>query len=182
MLQEDPDSFQPQRAQVSPFFLFVQKNREMIENQNPELSNIDIALKLSVMWSNMSNEQRAPYIDESSANKFSFSFSYETEKHEKPQTYDSQISETIVNAASQISLFDYPIDSENYFSWLGAKVVNQFYTAHGYLPNELSNMMIKGLFMTHPFSNEKLENSHQFRKLEENLHPNQEKTENISNV
>lgn len=180
MLQEDADAFQPHRVQTTPYSLFVQKNRDIIESQNPTLSNIDIALKLSVMWSNMSNEQRAPYIEESSANKFSFSFSDETAKHNKPQTYDSQITESIINSASQISSFDYPLDSENYLVWLGTKVVNQFYTAHGYLPNELTNLMMKGQFMLHPFSNEKPEIAQQFLKLEEHFHPNQDKPENLS--
>lgn len=180
MLQEDPIAFQPQRVQSSPYSIFVQKNRDIVESQNPNLSNIDIALKLSVMWSTMSNEQRAPYIEESSANKFSFSFSDETEKHNNPQTYDSQITESITNAASQISSFDYPLDPENYLVWLGSKVVHQFYSAHGYLPNELTNLMMKGQFILHPFSNEKTEISQQFLKLEEHLHPAQDKTENLS--
>lgn len=180
MLQEDTIPFQSQRVQSTPYSLFVQKNHAIIESQNPNLSNIDIALKLSVMWSNMSNEQRAPYIEESSANKFSFPFSDEAEKNNKPQTYDSQITESITNAASQISSLDYPLDSENYLVWLGTKVVNQYYTAHGYLPDKLTNLMMKGQFILHPFSNEKPEIAQQFLKLEEHLHPSQDKVENIS--
>ncbi|KAK8892118.1 hypothetical protein M9Y10_029340 [Tritrichomonas musculus] len=141
MLQEDTDTFQTQRQQTTPYILFVQKNRDIIGSQNPNLSNTDIAIKLSVMWSNMSNEQRAPYIDESSANKFSFSFTDETEKHNKPQTYASQITESIINSASQISSLDYPLDPENYLVWLGSRVVSQFYNAHGYLPDDLTNLL-----------------------------------------
>ena len=178
MLQEDTDTFQSSRQQITPYMLFVQKNRDILGSQNPNLSNTDIAIKLSVMWSNMSNDQRAPYVEESSSNKFSFSFSDETEKHNKPQTYDSQITESIINSSSQISSLDYPLNPENYLVWLGSKAVIQFYNAHGYIPNELTNLIVKGQFLNN-CSNEKLGITQQFRKHDENVNPIQEKTENL---
>ena len=103
MLHEDEDTSHVHKQIASPYENFVHQNRNLIQTQNPNLSSADIAIKLAVIWSNMSDEQRSAYIKDSSPKHFSLSFPEETEKFKNGETFESQLTESIANAASQIS-------------------------------------------------------------------------------
>lgn len=148
MLHEDEDTSHVHKQIASPYGNFVHKNRNLIETQNPNLTSADIAIKLAVMWANMSDEQRSVYIKDSNSKHFSFSFPEETEKLKKGETFESQLTESIANAASQISQFESPTDPDNYLIWLGSKVVSKFYQAHGNITAELIELFKNGQFLT----------------------------------
>jgi hypothetical protein len=56
----------------------------------------------------------------------------------------------VVNAACKIALLEQPVDPTGFLAWLGARVVNEYVTAHG----ELVRQLEKGDFRCLASSNE----------------------------
>ncbi|OHS98727.1 hypothetical protein TRFO_08724 [Tritrichomonas foetus] len=165
MLPEDTEPFQPSRPQPSPFSVFAMKKRDSLIHENPTLSNIDISLKLASMWSNLSIEQRNMYSEESFVHRYQgFSFVDEPEKSHQPISPESQITEAIINSAEQISALEQPTDYDSYLVWLGTQVVSQFYNAHGYLPREINDLLLKGGSPAQPVSLDLKQIFNNFRK------------------
>jgi hypothetical protein len=146
----------PHRTPIQPFSLFVLRNKEHIEQENPGCSKIEILQKLSAAWAFLSPDEKAAYMDDGMPAFGKFSgfggFGYD----DGPVAgIDSQsISEAVVNAASKIAALEQPADPPGFLSWLGARVVNEHVAAHGQLPAELLQQLEKGEFGCLPSSKE----------------------------
>ena len=141
MLVDETESFHIQRSVRSPFSLFAAREGEEISRENPNLSGIDLAIRISVKWSNLTPEQKSVYSDEASA-FHSFPFTHDAEIGNQDQI--DIMSELIQNAAEQISSTPQPQKYDEYLVWLGAQAVNKFNSAHGYIPSDAAKMMLKG--------------------------------------
>ena len=50
---------------MSPFLFFSNEKRNQLRTDHPELKMTDISSKLGELWRNMSDEERAPYVEKS---------------------------------------------------------------------------------------------------------------------
>jgi hypothetical protein len=146
----------PHRSPIQPFSLFVLRNKERFEQENPGCSKIEILQMLSATWAFLSPDEKATYMDDGMPGFGKFGGFGGFGCDEAPVTaIDSRaISEAVVNAASRISALEQPVDPSGFLSWLGARVVNEHFAAHGELPGELLRQLEKGEFGCLPSSKE----------------------------
>ena len=50
---------------MSPFLFFSNEKRNQLRTEHPELKMTDISSKLGELWRNMTDEERAPYVEKS---------------------------------------------------------------------------------------------------------------------
>ncbi|KAH0794669.1 hypothetical protein GPJ56_001421 [Histomonas meleagridis] len=139
MIPEDAGGFPPR---VTPFTIFISRNRERTAIENPNLTPVMISQKLAAEWASYTPEQRALYNEESS-------YSFEEPYKQKQNEYNP-LCEAVINAANDISTLPQPTDMASYVNWLGAQIVSQYYSTHGCLPPELIENLQKGTFMSQP--------------------------------
>lgn len=59
----------PSKKALSPYFVFVRKNRDKVRTDNPLLSVPALGKRLGELWRTLDDTARQPYIDESSKTK-----------------------------------------------------------------------------------------------------------------
>jgi len=79
--KEKPDENRPKRA-WPPFFFFQKDRREFLQKENPDKNHKQIVALLGEEWRKLSEEQKKPYVEKSSADQKR----YEQEKKESKQS------------------------------------------------------------------------------------------------
>lgn len=147
LMNDDAPSFSPQKH-VSAYHLFAERNIPEIRQQNPSLSEIDIIMKVSSMWSALPTDQRVQFYETASRiNPLStFGFEDQPVKHLDAQ---QAITEATANAALQIAEFPQPTNNSlNYILWVGASTVAQYINSHGQIPSDLAKYVMKGTYLS----------------------------------
>lgn len=129
---------------MSPYTLFVTRNREQFSLENPELSSVLISEKLASAWATLTPEQRSIYNEETPIGKYNDPF----DESFKLKNNDVSIAETVVNAASDIAQIQQPTDPQSFIDWLGAQIIHQYYTENGCLPQELIEYLENETFLS----------------------------------
>jgi hypothetical protein len=123
---------------MSAFALFVQRYKGGVERENPGISAIDVIQKLAGRWAVLSPSDKVAFQEQSLSVYRSYhtgtTFAFEDGLAVRGDPTNDAFVEAMVDAAGQIAILDQPADPSAYLSWLGARVIDKYYTAHGALP------------------------------------------------
>ena len=136
------------KFQTTAFAVFVNKTRDQVLLENPTLTRVELIQKLAAMWACLPPASKATFSDDVSSSTPRFDFAFDEPLRSADPVAPAE--EAVVCASSVIVQLDAPTDPQGYLAWVGAHVVNHYVMSHGDLPNDLSERLARGDFVTAP--------------------------------